>query len=156
MQRPYQGGYTDFNVLNYMSTTHYNGPPRTSLYDDLIFYHLHEEVRPDTYLTKVEEVPCLLKRIVAGHWMTSIAYMETSISILEFAVEQSRESNTDNVTNPTSNSSSYRGLKWLEEHLSHLYSWKRKVSRYSDMSVCNMLELGISEQDYAHLGQLLL
>lgn len=147
VQWPYQGGYTDFNALNYKATTSYNGPPRTSLYDDLIYYHLQDQViRP----TKVEEAPLLLKRILDGHWMTSVACIETSVSILEFAVEQSRENNSDN---GASRSPSYRGLKWLEEQLFHIYSWKRRVSRYFDWSACNLLELNISQPDYADLGQ---
>lgn len=139
VQRPYQGGYTDFNALNYKTTTSYSGPPRTSLYDDLIHYHLQDQV---TRPTKVEEAPLLLKRILAGHWMTSVAYIETSVSVLEFAVEQSRENNSND---SASGSPSYRGLEWLEEQLFHIYSWKRRVSRYFDWSACNVLELSISE-----------
>ncbi|KFY82568.1 hypothetical protein V500_10459 [Pseudogymnoascus sp. VKM F-4518 (FW-2643)] len=144
VQWPYQGGYTDFNTLNYKTTTSYNDPPRTSLYDDLIYYHLQDQaIRP----TKVEEAPLLLKRILAGHWMTSVAYIETSVSILEIAVAQSRENNSDD----GASTPPYRGLKWLEEQLFHIYGWKRKVSRYLDWSACNLLELNISEADYVDL-----
>lgn len=144
---PYQGGYTDFNVFNYKTTTRYTGPPRTSLYDDLIYYHLQDQsIRP----IKLEDAPLLLKRILAGHWMTSVAYIETSVSVLEFAVEQSRENRSSDGANQ---SPSYRGLQWLEEQLFHIYSWKRRVSRYLDWSACNLLELSISEPGYVDFGQ---
>ncbi|KFX93732.1 hypothetical protein V490_04723 [Pseudogymnoascus sp. VKM F-3557] len=146
-QMPYQGGYTDFNVFNYKTTTRYTGPPRTSLYDDLIYYHLQDQsIRP----IKLEDAPLLLKRILAGHWMTSVAYIETSVSVLEFAVEQSRENRSGDGANQ---SPSYRGLQWLEEQLFHIYSWKRRVSRYLDWSACNLLELSISEPGHVDFAK---
>jgi hypothetical protein len=141
---PYQGGYVDFLPVPVKDTDmfNYEGPPRNSLFDDLIYYHTQPNPSP-TSLPTPDKAVVLLKKIVAGIWMNSIAYIGTSISSLELAVEKSRK-HSPSSTPPDDKTTSYRGLEWLENNLFHIYSWKRRCSQLHDWTDWNLQELRIS------------
>jgi hypothetical protein len=139
---PYQGGYIDFLPVKDTSHSNYTGPPRTSLCDDLIYYHNQLNPAP-TSLPTPDTAVYFLKKIIAGIWMNSIAYVGTSVSSLEYAVEQSRKHSPSSPP-IDGKTTSYGGLEWLEKNLFHIYGWKRRCSQLHDWTDWNLLELDIS------------
>jgi hypothetical protein len=127
---PYQGGYIDFTPLKGTNESDYTGPPRTSLFDDLICYHNQPKISPSS-LPNPDTAVFFLKNIIAGIWMNSIAYVGLSVSSLEYAVEKSRKHSPSSA--PTDDKkTSYGGLEWLEKNLFHTYGWKRRCSQLHD------------------------
>jgi hypothetical protein len=137
----YQGGYIDFLPVEDTNVSNYTGPPRTSLFDDLIYYHNQPNPTPSS-MTTPETAVFFLKRIIAGTWMNSIAYVGMSVSSLEYAVERSRK-HSPSATPKNDKITSYGGLEWLEKNLFHIYSWKRRCSQLHDWADWNLQELGI-------------
>jgi hypothetical protein len=143
---PYQGGYIDFIPVKHTIKSECLGPLRISLFDDLIFYHNQLDPTPSSLLTPDKAV-LFLKNIIAGIWMNSIAYVGASVSVLEYAVEQSRK-NSPSSAPINDNITSYGGLEWLEKNIFHIYGWKRRCSQLHDWTDWNLLELGISRSQH--------
>lgn len=153
-QAPYQGGYIDFIPIKDITEANYCGPPRTSLFDDLIYYHTTRSNSIPSTQTNIDIATFFLKKIIAGLWMNAIGYVGTSVSILEYAVEQSRVHATKPGalgSNPVK-ASTYGGLEWLEEHLFHIYGWKRRCSQLHDWTEWNVLALNIPLSQLDSLG----
>lgn len=138
---PYQGGYIDFSPVNGIDISKYTGPPRTSLFDDLVYYHTQPNLAAQSSLHTFDTAVFFPQNIIAGIWMNSIAYVGSSVSTLEYAVEQSRKHSPSIIIN--NKITSYGGLEWLGKNLFHIYSWKRRCSQLLDWTDWNILELKI-------------
>jgi hypothetical protein len=116
---PYQGGYIDFILVKDTSQSNYTGPSRTSLFDDLIYYHNQLNQAPSSPPT-FDTAVYFLKKVIAGIWMNSIAYVGASVSSLEYAVEHSRKHSPSSppIDDKTT---SYGGLECLEKNVFHIY-----------------------------------
>jgi hypothetical protein len=139
---PYQGGYIDFIPVKDTSHSNYTGPPRTSLFDDLIYYHNLPNPAP-TSLPTPDTAVYFLKKIIAGIWMNSIAYVGTSVSSLEYAVEQSRKHSPSSPP-IDGKTTSYGGLEWLEKNLFHIYAGNE------DALSCMIGQIGTSSSWTSH------
>src|SRR5277367_140523 len=106
---PFQGGYNDF--INYDSlekAAATSGPPRSSMFDDLCYYH---EKHAD--LVKTDDNPhsvaVFLKKIIASHYMLLAEYNHALLEHLEWLL--SRREDFGNL-----------GVKWVGEPWSDLQS----------------------------------
>ncbi|RDW59922.1 hypothetical protein BP6252_13009 [Coleophoma cylindrospora] len=140
-QTPYQGGYVDFLPMRYKNSPSYTGPPRKSIFDDLIFYHGldHPQDSPGAPIIP-QAADFFLKSIVAGMWVNTIAYVTTSISVLEYAIQQSKGRSTVG-----ENIHSYSQLNWLDEHLLHIHYWNLRCSILRDWANRNLAEQSIPQ-----------
>jgi len=138
----WQGGYIDFVAAKNINTSTYTGPPRTSLFDDLIYYHSQPNLAPNLILTP-DGGPFILKSIIGGIWINSISYIGMSVTSLEYAIEQARKKSPSSIST-SDKLTSYDGLEWLEKNLSHVYAWKRTCSQLRDWTDCNLQELELS------------
>jgi CorA-like Mg2+ transporter protein len=126
---PFAGGYLDFIKHPEPGLNVPEGPPRTSILEDLCFYwrkhrsKLPEELGPET-------VTVFLQKIVASNYMQLIDFVRTNISTLEFQL--SRRSNLSSIQTP-----------WIEERWSDLQSWYRRCSEYIEEVEEIMRVLGI-------------
>ncbi|RDW65615.1 hypothetical protein BP5796_10307 [Coleophoma crateriformis] len=141
-QTPYQGGYIDFLPMRHKSSPSYTAPPRTSIFDDLIFYHGLNYASLDSLEAPFipDAADSFLRSIVAGMWMNTIAYVSTSISVLEYAIQQSKGKST-----VKAKLHSYSGLNWLDEYLLHIHYWNLRCSLLHDWANQNLAELSIPQ-----------
>jgi hypothetical protein len=114
---PFQGGYNDF--INYDSlekATATSGPPRSSMFDDLCYYH-----KKHADLVKTDDNPhsvaVFLKKIIASHYMLLAEYNHALLEHLEWLL--SRREDFGNL-----------GVKWVEERWSDLQSSNRRCESY--------------------------
>jgi hypothetical protein len=142
-QAPYQGSYIDFIPVGDDSHSNYTGSTRASLFDDLIYYHSQLNPAASPLPTTLNTAVYPLKMIIVGIWMNSIAYVGTSVSSLEYAVEQLRKHSPSSPP-IDGNTTSYGGLEWLKKSLYHIYCLKRRCSQLHDWTDWNILELDIS------------
>lgn len=137
---PYQGGYIDFLPMKDILKPDYTGPPRTSLFDDLVYYHTQSDLSPS--LDDTCPGTFFLKNIVAGIWMNSIAYISMSVTMIEYALEKARKDSPASTTED--DKTSYGGLEWLEKNLFHIYGWKRRCFQMHHWADRNLLALDTS------------
>jgi hypothetical protein len=115
---PWQGGYVDFVPMKDTNMSDYTGPPRTSLFDDLIYYHNQPNLAPSS-LPAPDVATFFLKRIIAGIWMNSISYIAMSVASLEYATAQVRKRSPSS-TSHGDKMTAYDGLEWLRKNLPHV------------------------------------
>jgi len=114
---PYQGGYPDFIKYNSLDeATATRGPPRSSIFDDLCYYHTcHGNLV--TVDGNPKSATLFLQKIVASHYMVLAEYNRGSLSSLEWLL--SRRHTFSNLT-----------IKWVEERWSDLQSFSRRCEDY--------------------------
>jgi hypothetical protein len=150
-QEHYKGGYIDFMTfqdLPTLSENSHDGPPRTSIFNDIIYYSTQfssNGISGDNPLAATY----FARKIVAATWMNFIEYIKTSVSVLEYAMETRHK-----LTIRGTLKNRYDGLGWLEEQLPNVYGWKRKCSQYCNLANENLDELGISLSDVNCLSSL--
>src|SRR5436190_14473810 len=93
-QERYQGGYVDSlsvedGTLVGTSEARIQGPPRTSILDDIVFYST-QCITPGVSGQVRLDLAFFAKKIVAATWMNVVEYIQQSISILEYSVERVR------------------------------------------------------------------
>lgn len=147
---PWQGGYIDFVPMKDTNMSNYSGPPRTSLFDDLIYYHSQQNLVPNS-LSGLDIATFFLERIIAGVWMNSISYIGMSIASLAYAVEQARKLSPSS-SPPKEKIRSYDGVEWLEKNFSHVYCWNRRCTMIYDWTDCNLQELQVSRSRLTQTG----
>ncbi|KAH6694929.1 hypothetical protein BKA61DRAFT_531694 [Leptodontidium sp. MPI-SDFR-AT-0119] len=124
----WQGGYLDF-IKSPASAPHlHNGPPRTSMLDDICHYWLqHSGLLPNTNRPDVATV--FMKKIVASNYMQLIEYLRGVISTIEWQLSRRTDLGID--------------IPWVEEQWSSLQALNRRLIEYSDDAEAIMLSLGI-------------
>lgn len=127
--KPFAGGYLDFIKHPNFGLNVPEGPPRTSMLEDLCFYwRLHGTKLSRDLGPAIATV--FLQKIVASNYMQLIDFVRANISNLEFNL--SRRSNLQSIQG-----------HWTEERWSDLQSWVRRCSEYIEDVEDIMISLGI-------------
>jgi hypothetical protein len=149
--QPFQGGYSDFLTCTSTATIGENkssiqGPPRTSMFDDIIYYWTKRSER-NVSVDKPIEAAFYAKKIAAATWVNGLEYIRKAVSVLEWKLENGRQDKLED-----SLYEEYEDLGWLEDILSVLYGWKWKCALFSDLMDNNLIELDIPIKDMECLG----
>ena len=148
----FQGGYVDFlrpcmrTGLDGEIEAPIQGPPRTCMFDDVIYYYTQRS-HPDTPRDTPEAGAFYAKKIIIATWANVLEYFRKGISVLEWRMQHVRKSRL-----PKSPSEGYADLEWLDNVLSALYRWKWRCSLFSDLMDNNLIALSISIKDMECLG----
>lgn len=127
--KPFAGGYLDFINHPDFGLDVPEGPPRSSMLEDLCFYwrnhgtKLSEELGPTS-------ATVFLQKIVASNYLQLIDFVLANISNIEFQL--SRRNNLNGIQS-----------NWTEERWSDLQSWVRRCSEYIEDVEDIMISLGI-------------
>src|SRR5580698_7895318 len=81
----FQGGYNDFlactsTAANGKDGSWITGPPRTSMFDDIIYYWTRRSER-NAPVDKPIEAAFYAKKIVAAAWMNGLEYIRKAVSV---------------------------------------------------------------------------
>ncbi|KIX06778.1 uncharacterized protein Z518_04754 [Rhinocladiella mackenziei CBS 650.93] len=130
----FQGGYADF--INYTSLEEAKstpGPPRTSLFDDLLYYYSHHSDCL-TITASPASSTLFVRKIVASHFMMLGEYYRGVLSHLEWLL--SRRETFANLT-----------LDWVEERCSDLHSFNRRCDEYESDIAAVLEQMGIEQPE---------
>ena len=127
---PYQYGYIDFSLwLDEVQTTaaRDHGPPRECAYTD-VGYYLSQLIGGDQALTPYAAA-LVVKKLTLSHTTALIEYMKALISTLEDRIRKSR--------------GGIESYAWLQETLTELFGWNRRLSEYCEHTEAALDELHI-------------
>ena len=136
---PFSGGYLDFVKHPEFGHNVPNGPPRTSMLEDLCFYwtehgdKLEENLGP-TFPT------LFMHKIVASHYMQLLEFARANIANLEFQL--SRRDSLKNIHIP-----------WIEAQWSDLQAWSWRCSEYIEQVEAILISSGASISASPDQGQ---
>ncbi|KAL6919687.1 hypothetical protein FSHL1_003666 [Fusarium sambucinum] len=126
---PFQGGYADF-IPHPWTINKASGPPRDSLYDDMVHYltEYHNDI--STKLSGLD-ITVFAKKIIASHFLLLIEYHEALLSTMAFPLQRK-----DNFANIETTS--------LESSWSNIQQLCSRIDRYIKDVSHIMLQLHIS------------
>jgi hypothetical protein len=142
----YQGGYADFTpwdgwALNDDLTEIREPPPRSSMFDDIIFYWTK---RPQFF--PGQEWPAsaafYTKKIVLANWVNVLEHVQRSTSVLEYHLEAGRSHEVGK--GPLAQS--LKDVEYLEDMLGAVYRLKTDCTQLCDWMSSNLAILGISNR----------
>jgi hypothetical protein len=126
---PYQGGYIDFLPRRHGDGVS-EGPPRSSLLHDLVYYLRHKSnlvdlSRPET------SVEVFVRKIVSSHYLKHSEHLRATVSYVQRGL--SRKQDLTTLT-----------MEQVEELWSDIQAWERRMNEYCEDLEAIMLQLGIS------------
>jgi hypothetical protein len=139
----YLQGYADFPPWTHrrtpQSTQDFSGPPRSSLFDDILFFWKRTASSDDVAaaISDPRISAAFAKRIIASSWLVQLEFMSGVISQLETKLW----SFEDMELQPSANAikTEISGLRSL---LASVNRWRRRIWWYMDHTRCNLEALG--------------
>ena len=148
----FQGGYIDFlpPIVSMKVGKEQDkstcGPPRTSMFDDIIYY-CTQGSHHDTPRDTPRAAAFYAEKIAIATWMNAIEYIRKGIRVLEWRLHSVRKSKL-----PKTPREARVDLEWLDGVLSTLQDWKWRCSVFCDWMDNNLVALNIPVKDFPNLG----